>query len=114
MWTLLPLILAVLCNTAYMQGHAGTDCCLVTGTKSIPYNTLREYQIQSNSEGCPTSAIVFITKTSKKLCAQPGLKWVKKLMKKLDTKKKNEDSKKEKKVKKEKPSQKNSFQNQPN
>ncbi|KAM4709887.1 eotaxin-like [Discoglossus pictus] len=103
MWTLLPLLLALLlCSSVYMQGagHTAIDCCFQTSDKGIPLNTLKGYEIQSMSEGCPTNAVVFITKTSKKLCSTPGLPWVKKLIVKLDKKIKKDNNRKDKKGKK--------------
>ncbi|OCU02758.1 C-C motif chemokine 19 [Xenopus laevis] len=87
-WTLLPLavLVVLLCDTVYMQGTGNivADCCLRTSDKRIPLGAVRAYQIQSQNNGCPKNAVVFITKTNKQLCSTQGLKWVNKLMQKLD------------------------------
>ncbi|XP_031750816.1 C-C motif chemokine 19 [Xenopus tropicalis] len=87
-WTLLPLavLTALLWDTADTQGTGNivADCCLKTSDKRIPPGAVRAYQLQSRSNGCTETAIVFITKSDKRLCAPPQLKWVRKLIEKLD------------------------------
>ncbi|MEE6457745.1 hypothetical protein FKM82_000012 [Ascaphus truei] len=126
-WTLLPPALTMLlCNMVYMQGtgNRAMDCCLQTSDIRIPYGAVLRYEIQDRVEGCQIPAVVFFTKTSMRLCASPGLDWVKKLMRKLNQKKikdpkiipdkKVDKSKKEKKGRKQKNGQKKTPQPQNN
>ncbi|XP_073409208.1 C-C motif chemokine 20-like isoform X2 [Dendrobates tinctorius] len=102
LWTLIiPGLL--LCHLVCLQG-AGvpvTDCCLQTRVKKIPFGAIIGYEIQAKDTGCPIEAVVFLTNTNpvKKLCATPGISWVKKWIIKLD-KRKKDAQKKENKPKK--------------
>ncbi|KAM4050509.1 C-C motif chemokine 21c-like [Anomaloglossus baeobatrachus] len=99
LWTLLiPGLL--LCHLLCLQGAAlpVQDCCLQTSDKKIPFGAIIGYEIQSKATGCAIEAVVFLAKTNpiRKLCAPPGMSWVKKWVKKLDKRKKDTEKKENK------------------
>ncbi|XP_069819429.1 C-C motif chemokine 21b-like [Dendropsophus ebraccatus] len=102
MWTLLiPGLL--LCHLVCLQGAGQPvqDCCLQTSAKRIPFSAIVGYEIQTRDKGCPIDAVVFVMNSnpSRKLCATPGIAWVKKSTKRLE-KRKKETEKSENKSKK--------------
>ncbi|CAN2390239.1 positive regulation of dendritic cell dendrite assembly, partial [Pristimantis euphronides] len=99
--TLIILGELLLCYLVCLQGTKQTvqDCCLQTSDKRIPYGAIIGYEIQARNKGCPIDAVLFLTYPSRKLCATPGLPWVKKWIKKLD-KRNKETEKNEKKTRK--------------
>ncbi|XP_004608894.2 C-C motif chemokine 8-like [Sorex araneus] len=60
-------------------------CCFDTVQKKIPMKRLQNYTMVNNSH-CPQEAVIFKTKLGKKICADPKKKWVKTLMKRLNSK----------------------------
>ncbi|XP_043858680.1 C-C motif chemokine 21 isoform X2 [Dromiciops gliroides] len=62
------------------------DCCLKYSQKQIPASIIRSYRRQELNQGCSISAIIFTPWKSSQadLCADPTMKWVQDLVKKLD------------------------------
>ncbi|XP_034630746.1 C-C motif chemokine 21b-like [Trachemys scripta elegans] len=85
---ILLLLAAALCICkAQGSENQASDCCLSHKNRPIPLHLLSAYRIQSPETGCRLSAIVFITKKNRNLCAPPNARWTLDLMEKLDRKK---------------------------
>ncbi|XP_020822610.1 C-C motif chemokine 21 [Phascolarctos cinereus] len=87
----LALMLAFLVLTVCSPGTQGSDsgaldCCLKYSQKQIPASIVRSYRRQEVSQGCSISAIIFTPRKSSQadLCADPMMKWVQDLVKRLD------------------------------
>ncbi|KAM9096024.1 C-C motif chemokine 21 [Sarcophilus harrisii] len=87
----LALMLAFLALTVCSPGTQGSDsgaldCCLKYSQKQIPASIVKSYRRQEVSQGCIIPAVIFTTwkKSQADLCADPSMKWVKDLVKRLD------------------------------
>ncbi|XP_036595168.1 C-C motif chemokine 21 [Trichosurus vulpecula] len=87
----LALMLAFLVLTVCSPGTQGSDsgaldCCLKYSRKQIPASIVRTYRRQESNQGCSISAIIFTPwkRSQADLCADPTLKWVQDLVKRLD------------------------------
>uniref|UniRef100_A0A4W6ENE1 Chemokine interleukin-8-like domain-containing protein n=1 Tax=Lates calcarifer TaxID=8187 RepID=A0A4W6ENE1_LATCA len=61
------------------------SCCLRWSKTIVPLNRIKHYIIQT--EGiCPRNAVVFLTQSGLRLCADPGSDWAKRAMQKLNEK----------------------------
>ncbi|KAM7025394.1 C-C motif chemokine 21-like [Acridotheres tristis] len=89
---LLLLLLAATLLITQTQGigSSASDCCLKHSQKAIPSNVVTSYRLQGPESGCLVPAVVFTTKRKRKICASPDDSAVKKLMKHLDKKAKND------------------------
>ncbi|KAJ8392784.1 hypothetical protein AAFF_G00072680 [Aldrovandia affinis] len=76
------------CCSNVALGEMALDCCLRVSHAKIPAHILRGYQRQVGGNGCDISAVVFITKKDRNLCAPPGTPWVGDLIKILDKERK--------------------------
>ncbi|XP_066575970.1 C-C motif chemokine 19 [Amia ocellicauda] len=79
----IALLAGLLLSLARGMDEGSVDCCLTTSPTPIPFQIVREYFAQSNSEGCIIPAIVFITKRNRRLCAPPDAPWVQELIVRL-------------------------------
>ncbi|XP_038259259.1 C-C motif chemokine 21b [Dermochelys coriacea] len=85
---ILLLLVAALCICkAQGSENQASDCCLSHKNRPIPHHLVSAYRIQSPETGCRLSAIVFITKKNRNLCAPPNARWTLDLMEKLNGKK---------------------------
>ncbi|XP_029442488.1 eotaxin-like [Rhinatrema bivittatum] len=98
---ILPVLAVLLCVTT-MQGSDSRpiDCCMSIRDENIPIGRLQAYEIQRPEGSCHSKAVVFITKTNRRLCAPSDAKWVKNRMKQLDKMKINPNMRKGKDRKK--------------
>ncbi|XP_022365586.1 C-C motif chemokine 8-like isoform X2 [Enhydra lutris kenyoni] len=60
-------------------------CCFSMVKRKVPVQKLESYTRVTNSQ-CPQEAVIFKTKASREICADPQLKWVQDNMKHLDQK----------------------------
>ncbi|KAL3054974.1 hypothetical protein OYC64_017821 [Pagothenia borchgrevinki] len=85
------VLAALLYFTTWMSTVQATigpesSCCPQWSSTRIKAEKIQDYTIQS--EGiCPITAIVFHTKSGKRICSDPNTKWAKSTMKKVDKKK---------------------------
>ncbi|XP_029437387.1 C-C motif chemokine 19-like [Rhinatrema bivittatum] len=80
------LCLVTLCcwKSAQVSGYISTpDCCLKVSPTRITYSMVKDYRIQKADYNCIISAVVFITKKDKHLCASPDAPWVERLIARL-------------------------------
>ncbi|XP_007516991.2 C-C motif chemokine 8 [Erinaceus europaeus] len=64
-------------------------CCFSVVNKKIHIQKLESYTIVTNSQ-CPQEAVIFKTRLSKELCADPKERWVQNAMKRLNQKSKSQ------------------------
>ncbi|XP_054254303.1 C-C motif chemokine 21 [Indicator indicator] len=93
---LMLFVLAATLLTDQAQGisSSASDCCLNYSRRAIPSRLVKSYNIQETALGCAISAVVFITKKDKKICASPDNPTVQRLMKNLDKKVKSDNKNK--------------------
>ncbi|KAJ8339093.1 hypothetical protein SKAU_G00358790 [Synaphobranchus kaupii] len=72
------------CCSHVTRGELALDCCLKVSHTKIPPHIVRGYQRQVGGNGCDISAVVFITKKRRHLCAPPRSPWVETLTANLD------------------------------
>uniref|UniRef100_A0A3Q0SRH9 C-C motif chemokine n=1 Tax=Amphilophus citrinellus TaxID=61819 RepID=A0A3Q0SRH9_AMPCI len=68
------IALVTICLTANTSA-AYRLCCRRYMTGRLPGSAIMGYSVQTDTEMCPISAIIFHTKKGK-ACANPALKWV--------------------------------------
>ncbi|XP_072462696.1 C-C motif chemokine 21 [Notamacropus eugenii] len=84
---LLAFLVLTVCSPGTQGGDTGAlDCCLKYSQKQIPASIVRSYRLQEVNQGCPIRAIIFTPWKSSQadLCADPSIKWVRDLVKRLD------------------------------
>ncbi|XP_061071737.1 C-C motif chemokine 20-like [Conger conger] len=81
-------VFLLLCCFNVAQGELAVDCCLrVSHTRVLPH-FVRGYQRQVGGNGCDISAVIFITRRNRNLCAPPAAAWVEALTAQLDKERK--------------------------
>ncbi|KAK1879506.1 Eotaxin [Dissostichus eleginoides] len=85
------MLAALLCCTTWMSTVHATigpesSCCSQWSLTRIKAEKIQDYTIQSEGS-CPITAIVFHTKSEKRICSDPNNNWAKSTMKKVDKKK---------------------------
>ncbi|XP_076829518.1 C-C motif chemokine 4 homolog [Brachyhypopomus gauderio] len=77
------LVVACLRTCALGINANGPDiCCFSFYEHRIPVNAITTYET-TRSE-CPKPGVVFTTKKAARMCADPGLTWVREAMKKIN------------------------------
>ncbi|KAG9261977.1 C-C motif chemokine 19a.1 [Astyanax mexicanus] len=71
-------------NVEVSLGDQAMDCCLSVSHQVIPSNIVVRHRDQVKGEGCPISAVIFVTKKGKYLCAPSGEQWVNNLKTEVD------------------------------
>ncbi|XP_070701786.1 eotaxin-like [Pempheris klunzingeri] len=82
------MLAALLCVTTWMTMVQAThgpvpNCCLMWSTDIVPVRRIMNYTIQSEGV-CPIRAIIFKTKSGKRICSDPDSNWAKKACLKVD------------------------------
>uniref|UniRef100_A0A8C3P1B1 Chemokine interleukin-8-like domain-containing protein n=1 Tax=Cyanoderma ruficeps TaxID=181631 RepID=A0A8C3P1B1_9PASS len=91
---LLLLAAAFLITQVQGIGSSASDCCLKHSQRAVPYGVVTSYRLQGPKTGCVLEAVVFTTRKNRSICASPDDDAVKKFMKQLDKKAKEDKSKK--------------------
>ncbi|XP_031439848.1 C-C motif chemokine 32b.3 [Clupea harengus] len=60
------------------------DCCLSLSVSRPRIKNVKDYHIQPQGGLCPIDAVVLLTKSGKRICANPDSPWVKDAMKKVN------------------------------
>ncbi|KAK7151016.1 hypothetical protein R3I93_012075 [Phoxinus phoxinus] len=71
-------LLFTFCSLARRQFRKGHTCCFSFYKRRIPGSKVERYY-HITSRDCQRSAIVFITKDHRKICADPTVRWVQRL-----------------------------------
>ncbi|XP_028857428.1 C-C motif chemokine 36.1 [Denticeps clupeoides] len=64
------------------NGSQPEECCFKFFPKKIPLNRVKSYV--STRPECSKDGVVFITQKNNRICADPGISWVKWIISKLD------------------------------
>ncbi|XP_035004895.2 C-C motif chemokine 13-like [Hippoglossus stenolepis] len=72
------LLSSVLCN----NGLGPDDCCFGFYRGELAKARISSYQ--DTDSRCPRKAVLFMTKKSHEICADPKLQWVQSIMQQLD------------------------------
>ncbi|KAL7387150.1 hypothetical protein ABVT39_019126 [Epinephelus coioides] len=67
--------LLAVCLLATDASSVYHGCCRSYMKTKIPFIKIKGYSLQTTTEHCPISAIIFITKKGK-ACTNPALQWV--------------------------------------
>ncbi|KAM7379165.1 hypothetical protein PAMP_004735 [Pampus punctatissimus] len=78
----------LLCFTTWMTfvhttNGPAASCCIQWSDTRIPVERIMNYTIQDEVI-CPITAIVFLTKSGKRICSDPNNKWAQKAKNKVD------------------------------
>ncbi|KAK1168640.1 C-C motif chemokine 20-like [Acipenser oxyrinchus oxyrinchus] len=95
------LILAVLALTLVLISYNTADaffagpgsCCISYSTNMIHLRAIRRYTKQESTGLCNIDAIIFHTRRNLKICADPRVKWVKRLINRLSKRNKRKTRK---------------------
>ncbi|KAM9005712.1 C-C motif chemokine 24 [Sarcophilus harrisii] len=81
-------LMVICCPSAFAAGAAviPSSCCVNYIQKAIPSNLVTSYQM-TNRSACSMPGVIFTTKGSRQVCADPTRQWVKDRMKAIDAKK---------------------------
>ncbi|XP_030635003.1 C-C motif chemokine 36.1 [Chanos chanos] len=72
----------LLSSTIANYANQPAECCFKFYEKRIPVNALKSYE--DTRSDCPRAGVIFVTQKNFRICADPGFKWVKWTMKKID------------------------------
>ncbi|KAM6990252.1 C-C motif chemokine 20-like [Tautogolabrus adspersus] len=76
--TVLVITLLTFCllatDTSAVSKYPG--CCRSYMKTKLPFRVIVGYSVQSETENCPISAIIFHTRKGKEACTNPALNWV--------------------------------------
>uniref|UniRef100_W5K112 Chemokine (C-C motif) ligand 19a, tandem duplicate 1 n=1 Tax=Astyanax mexicanus TaxID=7994 RepID=W5K112_ASTMX len=78
------LFLILVLYSSVETPYIAMDCCLSVSHQVIPSNIVVRHRDQVKGEGCPISAVIFVTKKGKYLCAPSGEQWVNNLKTEVD------------------------------
>ncbi|KFO34365.1 C-C motif chemokine 5 [Fukomys damarensis] len=78
------LTAAALCAPASASPYASdtTPCCFAYISRPLPRNHIAEYFYTSGK--CSSSAVVFVTRKNRQVCANPEKKWVREYINSLE------------------------------
>uniref|UniRef100_A0A8B9V6E1 C-C motif chemokine n=1 Tax=Anas zonorhyncha TaxID=75864 RepID=A0A8B9V6E1_9AVES len=69
------LLLAGLFSQAFSDSSDTTICCFSYTSQKLPQSHVKDYFYTSSK--CPQPAVVFITRRTRQVCANPDARWVK-------------------------------------
>ncbi|XP_037614660.1 C-C motif chemokine 3-like [Sebastes umbrosus] len=72
------LLATVLC----INGIGPDDCCFEHYTRTVDKRLIRSYIVTDRR--CPKTAVVLLTKRSRRICVDPNRSWVKSIMGMVD------------------------------
>ncbi|NWV08817.1 CCL4 protein, partial [Ptilonorhynchus violaceus] len=81
----LAILIAAFCyqtSAAPLGSDPPTSCCFSYISRQLPRHFVKDYY-ETNSQ-CPQSAVVFITKRDREVCADPSEDWVQQYMNELE------------------------------
>ncbi|XP_068135219.1 C-C motif chemokine 5-like [Hyperolius riggenbachi] len=76
-------VVLLLCCLGNGRGSEPIHCCHSYSPRPIPAQHLKHYVVQDSNGLCDIDAIIFFTRKSQVVCANPNDGWVKKAMKTL-------------------------------
>ncbi|XP_051536338.1 C-C motif chemokine 4 homolog [Myxocyprinus asiaticus] len=83
-FTLIGFLVVTCLQSGVMGNNAKTpqECCFKFYERPIPPSKVESY-IETKSE-CPKAGVIFITKKPLRICVNPQLSWVRKIMQQID------------------------------
>ncbi|KAM9426535.1 C-C motif chemokine 3-like [Pholidichthys leucotaenia] len=80
---LLCILGAALLSTVLCQNGIGPDdCCFKFYPRAVSKEHFKSYYM--TDDRCPKDGVIFVTKKSRHICVDPGLKWAQRIMTILD------------------------------
>ncbi|XP_053349063.1 C-C motif chemokine 3-like [Clarias gariepinus] len=76
--SLLLVLLVLTCLQSFTMGQSQNEpgvCCFNFQMRRIPVDNITEYK--QTRRGCVKDGIIFILKNGRRVCVDPGVKWVK-------------------------------------
>ncbi|XP_048845290.1 C-C motif chemokine 26-like [Brienomyrus brachyistius] len=80
-------LLVLLVGLVSLGEMRSARCCTRYNEKPVPVSMLRDYVPQRITGYCNIDAVIFFTNISKRVCANPKDKWVRKAMDIIDSRK---------------------------
>ncbi|XP_037537247.1 C-C motif chemokine 20-like [Nematolebias whitei] len=74
--TVTAITLLTLCVLASQTSAAHPGCCRTYMKGKLRCQNIKGYSVQTSTEMCPISAIIFHLKSGQKACTDPALEWV--------------------------------------
>ncbi|TSO57302.1 C-C motif chemokine 20 [Bagarius yarrelli] len=76
-------LLCMCCQKTDAYGPLNHACCIKYTRTPLDFKVIKGYAVQSSREVCRIDAIIFLTKSNKKVCASAEDEWVQKVLDQL-------------------------------